>query len=266
MRKIRILPSGVIILFLTLFAKDSFPQSVNANFSRAIKFGKTLPYRQSATLGTKTANINLMHDITYKLSFDSELIYADSLHISANRNLLDLQNEEYFEMQRIDSSYVLYSLTLKGRAKNLELDDLPINIDFTIKPEVLYQLIANNCEYTIEFKAESVTANDNSKMEIELSPFLLPIKLECKRQGENQVLIAAPNPTLERCWIHLPPNKKQKVDLLVLFNTAGKQQEFDSEINDDEIELNLDCLCAGHYYLNIIYLNNDRDVVKIVKL
>ncbi|WP_421921215.1 T9SS type A sorting domain-containing protein [Marinifilum sp.] len=219
-----------------------------------------------ANLGADVRELQRIHGITYKLSFDSEAIYADSVFISADRNLLGLANDEYFEMQRVDSSFVLYSLTLKGRNKALKLDTLPILLNFVIKPETHYNLIANNCEYTIEFQAESVTAYDNNKTEIELSPFVLPIKLECEEKGESQLLIAAPNPTRERCWVHLPTEKKQDVKTLVLYNTAGKPQSFTSQLNDEELELNLDCLLSGHYYLNIIYSKYDKDVVKIVKL
>lgn len=256
----------ILLVMMSTFVRTSFSQSVKASISSLVKIGESAAFNSHAALGIDAEHINGMHGITYKLSFDPDVIYADSVFVSAKSDQLGLKKEEYYEIQRRDSSFVLYSLTLKGRDKSLKLDGLPINVAFVIKPETHYQLIANNCEYTIEFKAESVTAYDKNKMEIELSPFVLPVKLECEEKGESQLLIAAPNPTRERCWIHLPAEKKQDVETLVLFNTAGKPQSFRSQIKDDELELNLDCLLAGHYYLNIIYSKFDRDVVKIVKL
>lgn len=265
----RIKINYLLLLFLVVIIDTSVRaqsvtfkcSSVKVNLNNELKSGTYF-----ANLGAGVKELHNMHGITYKLSFDSNVIYADSVFISAKSDQLGLKKEEYYEIQRRDSSFVLYSLTLKGRDKSLKLDELPISVAFVIKPQTHYQLIANNCEYIIEFKAESVTAYDRNKTEIELSPFVLPIKLECEEKGETQLLIAAPNPTRERCWIHLPADKKQDVETLVLYNTAGKPQSFSSQINDDELELNLDCLLAGHYYLNIIYSKFDRDVVKIVKL
>jgi hypothetical protein len=262
----RIFLVSILVIVLTTCVKISFAQSVKASISSGIKFGEAATFNSHATLGVDAENISGMHGITYKLSFDPEVIYADSLRISANSEQLGLKKNEYFEMQRIDSSYVLYSLTIKGRDKSLKLDELPISIDFVIKPETHYQLIANNCEYAIEFKAESVTAYDRNKSEIELSPFILPIEIECEEKGETQFLVAAPNPTLERCWIHIPPDKIDSIDLILLFDTKGQQQDADAKSLGDEIEVNLSHLKAGHYYLNIIYSNQKKDVVKIVKL
>jgi hypothetical protein len=105
-------------------------QSINAEFPtskieqvNAVKIGF-----YNATLGTSISNIKGMHGITYKISFDPAVIYKDSLYISANSKTLGLEKDEYFEIQRVDSSYVLYSLTVKGRKKTLNLDELPILI------------------------------------------------------------------------------------------------------------------------------------------
>jgi hypothetical protein len=41
---------------------------------------------------------------------------------------------------------------------------------------------------------------------------------------------------------------------------------FDKELFSDELEINLSKLRPGHYYLNIIYFNGKKDVVKVVKV
>ena len=243
-------------------------QSINAEFPtskieqvNAVKIGS-----YNATLGTSISNIKGMHGITYKISFDPAVIYKDSLYISANSKELGLEKDEYFEMQRVDSSYVLYSLTVKGRKKTLNLDELPILIDFTIKPETYYQLIANHCEYTIEFQAESVTAYDLKKTEVQLEPFKLPINISCEENGEKIPLVAAPNPTKERCWIYIPADKVEMISKILLFDAKGQQMALDNNLSSDELEINLSSLRPGHYYLNIIYSNGEKDVVKVVKV
>jgi len=258
----------VLSLFILLFlcVDVSFSQNIKASFPSEITFGEKKSISSQAYLGADIQLTTGMHGITYKLSFDPDVIYADSVYVSANSEKLELSKDEYFEMQRVDSSFVLYSLTLKGRDKSLKLDELPISLDFVIKPETHYQLIANNCEYTIEFIAESVTAYDHDKTQIELSPFVLPINIECIDEGETQFLIAAPNPTKERCWVHIPPDKIEAIDLMLLFDSKGQQLDPQIKNLGDEIEMNLSHLRAGHYYLNIIYTNQDKDVVKIVKL
>ena len=262
----KILPVLISLLLLAIFVDTSFSQSVKASIASRVKIDESTTFTSHAILGVDTEHINGMHGITYKLSFDPSVVYADSVYVSANSKQLGLKKEEYYEMQRIDSSFVLYSLTLKGRDKSLKLEELPISIDFVIKPETHYRLIANNCEYVIEFKAESVTAYDRNKSEIELNPFTLPIEIECEEKGETQLLVAAPNPTKERCWIHIPPDKIDTIDFILLFDTKGQQQKADTKNLGGEIEVNLTNLRAGHYYLNIVYSNQKKDVVKIVKL
>lgn len=243
-------------------------QSVNAKFptsnitqTKSVSIGS-----YNATLGTSIGNIKGMHGITYKISFDPSVIYKDSIYISANSKVLDLKKDEYFEMQRVDSSYVLYSLTVKGRNKTLNLDELPILIDFTIKPETYYQLIANHCEYTIEFRAESVTAYDLTKTEVQLEPFLLPVNIVCEGSDEKIPLVAAPNPTKERCWVYIPTGKVELITKILLFDAKGQQMALDKDLSSDELEINLSSLRAGHYYLTIIYSNGKKDVVKVVKV
>ncbi|MDE5418450.1 T9SS type A sorting domain-containing protein [Labilibaculum sp. DW002] len=219
-----------------------------------------------ATLGADIVHLSNMHGITYKLSFDPNVVYADSMRISANEKQLELNKDDYYEIQRIDSSFILYSLTLKGRDKSLKLDELPISIDFVIKPETYYKLISNNCKYEIEFKAESITAYDNNKSEIPLSPFVLPINIECEDHGEPNLLLAAPNPTKERCWIHIQPEKIETIEFMLLYDTKGSQYDSKPKLLGDQIELNLSHLKPGQYFFNIIYSNQQKDIVKIIKV
>lgn len=243
-------------------------QSINAEFttSNIVQTNAVKIRSYNATLGTSISNVKGMHGITYKISFDPSVIYKDSLYISANSKILDLKKDEYFEMQRVDSSYILYSLTVKGRKKTLKLDELPILIDFTIKPETYYQLIANHCEYTIEFRAESVTAYDLTKTEVQLEPFLLPVNIVCEENGEKIPLVAAPNPTKERCWVYIPPDKAELITKILLFDAKGQQMALSENLSSDELEINLSNLRPGHYYINIIYSNGKKDVVKVVRI
>lgn len=272
---VSILQSKIFSVIIIIIGLCSFihinqlqAQSINAEFPTSkieqvntVKIGS-----YNATLGTSISNIKGMHGITYKISFDPTVIYKDSIFISANSRGLGLERDEYFEMQRVDSSYVLYSLTVKGRKKTLNLDDLPIHIDFTIKPETYYQLIANHCEYTIEFQAESVTAYDLKKTEVQLKPFLLPVNIVCEGSGEKIPLVAAPNPTKGKCWVYIPLGKVEMISKILLFDAKGQQMALDKNLLSDELEINLSRLRSGHYYINIIYSNGEKDVVKVVKV
>ena len=259
----------ICLLIFYLHIRNTSAQKIQADFpiSHITQSNNESFGTYTATLGASISGpLNSMHGITYKLSFDPDVIYADSVKVSVDSEQLGLAKNEYLEMYRTGSCFVLYSLTVKGRKKTLSLKELPINIDFTIKPETYYQLIANNCEYTVEFQAESVKAYDLEKSEIELEPFVLPIDIECDHNGETQYLLAAPNPTKERSWIYLPPDKRELVKKTTLFDTKGEQLELNANQYDDKLEINLQHLRPGHYYINIIYSNGDKDVVKIVKV
>lgn len=256
-----------------LFACNLAGLSVNAQSvlgklkSSKIRYdGKNDARTHLLNLGAGGNGINGIHGITYKFKFDPEAIYADSISISANSQQLGLKKSEYLEMQRTDSTCVFYSLTVKGREKALKLDSLPVYLNFVIKPETYYELILNNCEYEIQFEVESLIAYDGEKRQIKLEPFVLPVNLECISDGELQYLLAAPNPTSERCWVYIPQDKMEKIRVMHLFDVKGERKTIALDKTHDQLELNLGNLRPGHYYLNIIYTDNTKDVVKVVKL
>jgi hypothetical protein len=217
-------------------------------------------------LGADVVALSGIHGITFKFKFDPGEVYADSILITANSHELGLKKSEYLEMQRIDSTYVLYSLTIKGRDKVLKLDSLPVNLHFVIKPETYYQLVRNNCEHAIEFEVESLLAYDGEKNPVNLKPFVLPVDLECESEGELQYLLAAPNPTDGKCWVYIPQEKMEKIRVIHLFDVKGERKTIAVDKSHDQLELNFGNLRPGHYYLNIIYTDNKKDVVKVVKI
>ena len=263
----RVFKSMILVIALLLL-KQGFveAQSVKADMNNLGSRISKLDNYSSAKLGTDDKVFYGMHGITYKLTFDPDAIYPDSIQVSVNAETLGLKANEIYEIQRVDSCYLLYSLTVKGKHKSFFLDELPIQVEFKVKPSIEYELIANNCKYTLNFKAESVKAYDQMKYEIALDPFVLPVDIECEGQGERNLLIAAPNPTKERCWVYIEPGMEEEIEMMILFDMKGEQIDAKIKSYDNQIELDLSSLRPGHYYLNIIYSDHKKDVVKIAKV
>jgi len=122
-------------MLLLVTAQTNQAQSICADFQdRNIVYSHgTSNVSFSAKLGVNSDEFMFgLHGITFNIEFDPSAIYADSLHIKANSELLGLNPSEYMEMQRVDSSYALYSIVLKGREKTLEMSQLPLMINFKI--------------------------------------------------------------------------------------------------------------------------------------
>jgi hypothetical protein len=64
------------------------------------------------------------------------------------------------------------------------------------------------------------------KTEVQLEPFLLPVNIVCEGIGENIPLVAAPNPTKERCCINIPPDKVEIISKILLFDTKRSANGF----------------------------------------
>lgn len=258
--------SSVVILLMTSWFAHA--QSISADFhDRNIVF----------TSGTSKVNFNAgfgidsdefsdgLQGITFNIGFDPTAIYADSLRIKANPDLLGLDPSEYMEMQRVDSNYALYSIVLKGREKTLKMSSLPLLFNFKIRPEVSQKLVENDCNYEIYFSASNLKAQDSKKAALEIEPFDFAINIDCEALKKRRTLTASPNPTQSKVWINIPFDFINSVEQVAVYDMKGILLPAKTRKSDHIIEVDLSPFKAGLYVITIYYDKWEKDVLKIIK-
>jgi len=266
-----ILPSVYwIVIIILLYSNQTKAQDI-----RVTKGEKQLNTSSHIAYGAQPAQMGIInysdefgiHGVTFKLSFDPSLIYPDSIWVKADGNLLELKPEEYLEMQRNDSCFVLYSLTVKGREKCLNMDIMPLLIDFKMKPKAHNLLIASNCQSQINFTVESLKTYNTQGTSLFPSPFLWPVEISCMDQANPMPLRANPNPTIERFWVWIPTEKADKISQLLLFDMSGRSIPIETTTPSNGIIcIDLSSQRPGQYILSIGYSDGSFDSVKSMKL
>lgn len=258
----------ITLIVFVVVSKFINAQTISADFhDRNIVF----------TSGTSNVNFNAdfgidsdefsdgLQGITFNIGFDPTAIYADSLHIKANPDLLGLHPSEYMEMQRIDSNYALYSIVLKGREKTLKMSSLPLMFNFKIQPEVSQKLVENDCNYEIYFSAANLKAQDSKKAALEIEPFDFAIDIDCEARKKSRILTASPNPTKSKVWINIPFDFINSVEQVLVYDLKGVLVSAKKRKYDNIIEVDLSSFKEGLYLITIIYDEWEKDVLKILK-
>jgi hypothetical protein len=253
---------------LMVISLSSLAQSISADFhDRNIVFKSgTSKINFNADFGIDSDEFtDGLQGITFNIGFDPTSIYADSLHIKANPDLLGLDPSEYMEMFRVDSNYALYSIVLKGREKTLNMSSLPLMFNFKIKPEVSQKLVENDCNYEIYFSAANLKAQDSKKAALEIEPFDFAIDIDCEALKKNRTLTASPNPTKSKVWINIPFDFINSVEHVSVYDMKGVSVPARTRKYDNIIEVDLSPFKAGLYLIHISYDKWEKDVLKIIK-
>lgn len=257
-----------VSLILLVISLSGNAQTIRADFyDRNIVF----------TSGTTNVNFNAdfgidsdeftdgLQGITFNIGFDPTAIYADSLQIKANPDLLGLDPSEYMEMQRVDTDYALYSIVLKGRGKTLNMSTLPLMFNFRIRPEVSQKLVENDCNYQIYFSSSNLKAQDSKKAALEIEPFDFAIDIDCEALKKSRTLTASPNPTKSKVWINIPFDFINSVEQVLVHDMKGVMVSAKTREYDNMIEVDLRPYKAGVYLITISYDKWEKDVLKIIK-
>lgn len=257
-----------LLMVLLVFSFSSHGQAISADFH-----DKNIVF----TSGTSNVNFNAdfgidtdeftdgLQGITFNIGFDPTAIYADSLHIKANPDLLGLHPSEYMEMQRVDTNYALYSIVLKGREKTLNMSSLPLIFNFKIRPEVSQKLVENDCNYEIYFSATNLKAQDSKKAALEIEPFDFAIDIDCEALKKSKTLTASPNPTKGKVWINIPFDFINSIEQVFVHDMKGILVSAKTRKYDNIIEIDLTPYKAGLYLISINYDKWEKDVLKIIK-
>ena len=258
-----------MLLMLSVISFYCNSQTINADFhDRSIVFTSgTSNVNFDADFGIDSNDfLNGLHGITFNIGFDPAVIYPDSLTIRANSDLLGIERSEYMEMQRIDSSFVLYSIVLKGREKTLDMSSLPLMFNFKINPDVSQKLVENDCNYQIYFSVENHKAQDSNQSVLEVEPFDLAIDIDCEAIKKSRTLTVSPNPTKGKTWVNLPSDFVDSIDQIRVCDMKGILIPAKIREYDNIIEVDLSPFKPGLYLITLTYEKWEKDVLKVIKI